>query len=267
MRANPAARTARILAYYYLLGRDDADEEFDAEDFAAGVLALRALSGSTKLHEICRSAVQADLDRNALNGTEREWFEENDDDLQEDAEHGIDPMAAWNEWRAGYLDQASMTLAILIADEMREILDSDDDEDTGVETPRAKKRAATTRKVIPNPVGDGPSYGAWYADGMKDCVKSWDETSMDDEIQAAARRLDDVRTAMVHSTAVDLAAQAVADYWEEQQPEGRRIWEADNADDVRGDGLDVDRAYQMWADGWRDQARQYTVAAILRRVG
>lgn len=253
----PTTAQQRALANYYLLGREEGTEDYDARGFEMALLAERAIVAG-KLSDVCRKAVQDDLASDEHDGTRETWLGENEDAIESD---GIDGEQAWRAWRTGYMESAEALLEERVEDAMHEILNESegDDDDTDVATPLAKSRRV---RAQPNPDSDQTTYGDWYETGIKDCGNSWDESELDDELADAAAAYNR-RGGSLEA----IAKNAVSSYWTESEAAGsRRQWESQNAEDVRESGLDLDRAYRSWSDGWRSQATRYAVASIDRRA-
>jgi hypothetical protein len=235
------------LLSYYLQGREMTEDTFAVEDFDPMAIAKR-LRSLDDVHSTCHKVVADDIATDAHDGTKDEWIAEHEDACSED---GVDPEDAYVAYCKGYIDEASIALEGEVVNALAELAE----EDTAVETPSAKRGAT-------NPLDKGPTYRAFFDDGMRDCASTFDATEMDDEITAAVKAFKRHRQDITK-----LAAAAVADYWKATQDEGGKLtWFDQNAEDVKSDGLKPDRAYEFWADGWKTQAQRYVAEAIVERA-
>jgi hypothetical protein len=166
---------------------------------------------------------------------------------------GVDREAAYAAWCTGYIDKASG----MLEDEVESaVWDALEDEDTAVETPAGRARTAS------NPVGDEPSYGAWFESGSTDAASSWDPTELDEELRdaiAGYRKRPSYGVTKWAEAAVDA-------YWKVIGDDAREQWMADHKATARADGLDAKRAYKSWEDGMRTTYVKYASKAILERA-
>lgn len=255
-------------AHFYLDGREDAAEDFDAREFDLEAIARQALGHSENLREIIAQAIRADLATDAHDGTKADWLADHEADC---SKAGLDPELAYVAWCRGYVDQGAWEIESDI--EHDGVFEEVIDEVTAVETPsgRASARRAAAGgddddgddDIHDNPATDrATDYGDWFKTGIQDCENSWDATELDDEINLAA-----VEYGRTGKKVGDLAARAVKDYWRAAEAAGsKEVWLDQNADDVKADGLRVERAYQSWADGWRTRAVSYAAAEIVKRA-
>jgi hypothetical protein len=219
---------------WYLQGRDDADEDLDLEQFDAETLARRVLSG-TPIRDLTVTAMTDLLAIDPHDGSEAEWAEEHQDDLEEDE---VNPKDAYKEWRRGWIDEGAHQLEADIVEAMQELLDElDEGEDDEEEDDESDGGRATLRD--------------YERTGVQDCDNVWDGEEIDR--RALARKVKG-KSSAERDAAIEAA---IDDMWKEYGDDIREDWVKQNAADVKDNRLDVDKAFKAWQSGYRVCQRRW----------
>lgn len=231
---------AELLAFYFF-GRDDAEEDFDKDDFAVESLATKILEQGFDDFSILNDAVSALLTADDFDGDLDSWLEEYEEELD-----GVDPKEARRLWRRGFVDETALELQDLVIDEMADMVanDEDDDEEDDDDAPTAGTKKPPKKNAGP--------YAAIGRDGDKDAVNAWDLDVMEEPIKAAK---DDVRasgwvTKADRKQAIRAASKKAAETFQaDMDADGaKKEWLEQNADDLLADDLNPEVAYDKW---WR----------------
>jgi hypothetical protein len=216
---------------WYLQGRDDADEDLDLDQFDAETLGRRVLAG-TPIRDLTMTALSDLLAIDPHDGSESEWIDDHEDDLQEDA---VDPKAAYKEWRRGWLDEGAHQLEQEIVEAMHELLDElDEEEDEDDDSPTLKNHAR--------------ELALYERTGQQDCGNAFGSDDID------IRAIRDLAKQVKGKSPTERTAAIVAvidAIWTEEEREILAEWRKQNAADVKDAGLGLKDAFEAWKTGFR----------------
>lgn len=211
---------------FYLFGRDDAEEDFDADDYDVDELARKILGKGPAnvgedLRKVLLAVIHQAISADEFDGSVKEWRAEYEDELAELDTHNKDAARAL--WKRGYIDGTVVELEDEVVDHMADLVN--DDEDTGSSAPTG-------------------SYAAYGKQGTKDAPNAWDDDVMEEYVLAGAAAVtaSGWSTAKEKAAAIRRAAVAQAEkYMGEDEDES--AWMDANADDAKDDGLNPEVAY------------------------
>lgn len=248
----------------YLQGREDAEEDFDVEDFDIEEMAQLVLDGDD-LRKTVGEAVEASLANALYSGMISEWIDDNEDELAAacDCEPGEELHAMrgsrieefyWPAWKRGFTDEATMALEDEVVDQMEEMLDDEDDDEAAAKVPTARAVRLATKQN-----GGGITYYGYAEDGRKDARSSWDDSRWEivEAVVEAARGQD--------PTPVLLGGLAVTKV-DELLEEDKEQWLEQNAEDAVADGLDPEKAYDLWWGAYKHRTAQMVAERAAERI-
>ena len=234
---------------FYLSGRTEAASDFETDDFDADAIA-KSIAETGDFQAGCRKAVADDLATDRHDGTKDGWIEEHREACEEE---GVDVERAYDAWCQGYIDMG----ASILEDDVEAALAELADADTAVETPSAKRSKASAN---PDDISPAERYQDYYKTGRQDADNALDVDDFEEEIDA------ELTTAIeADRVAHEAGRRAVDAYWRENKSDIKDEWMSQNADEITDEGLDPEKAFEEWQEGWKAVAARVVQRAIEER--
>lgn len=216
---------------FYLYGRDDAEEDFDPDDYDLEALYDQELSKvlfGEDMRRILAQRVDTVMAAGAITGDEAEWRDSYADELA-----GVDEKQARRYWAQGFRDEAVMELEDELVDMLRA---------------KFKLEGAHDDEVDATP----GSYAAYGTDGTNDAIDTWDDAEMGEYVDQAVEQVkrSGWATAEERAGAIKNASKVQAErYQADMEEDGAKDhWMDHNEETASDDGLNPEVAYDQY---WR----------------